>query len=162
MRGRKERQATKHDFPTPPARFRGIGYTHAPDGMPLVAFDLFVPKPGADELLVHVVASSLNPLDYKLADLNFRRWPNCARPYATSPRIRTSPGPSIEAARGAEARPLRARLFPFRLGGDASFLNVRFLLLLRHARPDAAATHTRGVRLKGECHDDQTIRDPWP
>jgi NADPH:quinone reductase-like Zn-dependent oxidoreductase len=35
----------------------------------LVAFDL--PQPGPDELLVHVVASSLNPLDYKLADLNF-------------------------------------------------------------------------------------------
>jgi NADPH:quinone reductase-like Zn-dependent oxidoreductase len=61
----------KHDFPTPPSRFRGIGYTRAPDGMPLAAFDLSVPKPGADELLVHVVASSLNPLDYKLADLNF-------------------------------------------------------------------------------------------
>jgi NADPH:quinone reductase-like Zn-dependent oxidoreductase len=61
----------KQDFPTPPARFRGIGYTHAPDGLPLAAFDRPLPQPGADELLVHVVASSLNPLDYKLADLNF-------------------------------------------------------------------------------------------
>jgi NADPH:quinone reductase-like Zn-dependent oxidoreductase len=61
----------KYDFPTPLARFRGIGYTHAPDGLPMTSFDLSVPKPGPDELLVHVVASSLNPLDYKLADLNF-------------------------------------------------------------------------------------------
>jgi NADPH:quinone reductase-like Zn-dependent oxidoreductase len=30
-----------------------------------------VPQPGPAELLVHVVVSSLNPLDYKLADLNF-------------------------------------------------------------------------------------------
>jgi NADPH:quinone reductase-like Zn-dependent oxidoreductase len=37
----------------------------------LTSFDLCVPQPGPDELLVHVVASSLNPLDYKLADLNF-------------------------------------------------------------------------------------------
>jgi NADPH:quinone reductase-like Zn-dependent oxidoreductase len=37
----------------------------------LVAFDRFLPQPGLDELLVHVVASSLNPLEYKLADLNF-------------------------------------------------------------------------------------------
>ena len=61
----------RHDFPTPPARFQGIGYTHAPDGFPLAAFDRPVPQPGPGELLVHVVASSLNPLDYKLADLNF-------------------------------------------------------------------------------------------
>jgi NADPH:quinone reductase-like Zn-dependent oxidoreductase len=36
-----------------------------------VAVDRPVPQPGPDELLVPVVASSLNPLDYKLADLNF-------------------------------------------------------------------------------------------
>jgi NADPH:quinone reductase-like Zn-dependent oxidoreductase len=64
-------RAMRHDLPSPPAAFRGIGYTHAPHGMPLAAFDLSVPKPGPDELLVHVVVSSLNPLDYKLADLNF-------------------------------------------------------------------------------------------
>ena len=49
----------KHDFPTLSARFKGIGYTHAPDGLPLVAVDRPVPQPGPDELLVHVVASSL-------------------------------------------------------------------------------------------------------
>jgi NADPH:quinone reductase-like Zn-dependent oxidoreductase len=37
----------------------------------LVALDRPVPQPGPDELLVRVIASSLNPLDYKLADLNF-------------------------------------------------------------------------------------------
>jgi NADPH:quinone reductase-like Zn-dependent oxidoreductase len=30
-----------------------------------------VPKPGADEVLIRVAASSLNPLEFKLADLNF-------------------------------------------------------------------------------------------
>jgi NADPH:quinone reductase-like Zn-dependent oxidoreductase len=30
-----------------------------------------VPQPGADQVLIRVAASSLNPLEYKLADLNF-------------------------------------------------------------------------------------------
>jgi NADPH:quinone reductase-like Zn-dependent oxidoreductase len=60
-----------HQIETIPARFTGIGYTRAPKGLPLEAFEHDVPKPGADELLVHVVTSSLNPLDYKLAELNF-------------------------------------------------------------------------------------------
>jgi NADPH:quinone reductase-like Zn-dependent oxidoreductase len=51
--------------------FRAIGYTRAPHGLPLDVFDSPVPMPGPGELLVHVVSSSLNPLDYKLAELNF-------------------------------------------------------------------------------------------
>ena len=54
-----------------PSRFQAIGYTRARQGLPLDAFDRPLPKPGTDELLIHVVASSLNPLDYKLAELNF-------------------------------------------------------------------------------------------
>jgi NADPH:quinone reductase-like Zn-dependent oxidoreductase len=54
-----------------PARFRAIGYTRARQGLPLDAFDRSPPKPGPHDLLVHVVSSSLNPLDYKLAELNF-------------------------------------------------------------------------------------------
>src|SRR5665213_1297745 len=66
-----EENAMKHQIEVPPARFTGIGYTRAPQGLPLEAFEMAVPKPGPDELLVHVVSSSLNPLDYKLAELNF-------------------------------------------------------------------------------------------
>jgi DNA-binding transcriptional ArsR family regulator len=41
-----------------------------------------------------------------------RRWPNCARPCATSPRIRTSPAPSIESARRGDVRhPPRPHLY---------------------------------------------------
>lgn len=59
------------DAPTPPAVYRAIGYTRAPGGLPLEAFDQAVPRPAPDDILVHVVASSLNPLDLKLAELNF-------------------------------------------------------------------------------------------
>jgi NADPH:quinone reductase-like Zn-dependent oxidoreductase len=51
--------------------FHAIGYTRAPDGLPLEAFYRPVPKPGPNDVLVHTVSSSLNPLDYKLAELNF-------------------------------------------------------------------------------------------
>jgi NADPH:quinone reductase-like Zn-dependent oxidoreductase len=51
--------------------FQAIGYTRAPDGLPLEVFERPMPKPAPDELLVHIVSSSLNPLDYKLAELNF-------------------------------------------------------------------------------------------
>jgi NADPH:quinone reductase-like Zn-dependent oxidoreductase len=60
-----------NEVPSPAARFRAIGYTRARQGLPLDAFDRALPKPGAHDLLVHVVSSSLNPLDYKLAELNF-------------------------------------------------------------------------------------------
>src|SRR5215470_14200303 len=55
----------------PTANVRAIGYTRALQGLPLTAFDLPAREPGPDELLVHAVSSSLNPLDYKLAELNF-------------------------------------------------------------------------------------------
>ena len=55
----------------PAANVRAIGYTRALQGLPLTAFDLPAREPGPDELLVHTVSSSLNPLDYKLAELNF-------------------------------------------------------------------------------------------
>jgi NADPH:quinone reductase-like Zn-dependent oxidoreductase len=56
---------------TPAGNVRAIGYTRALQGLPLTAFDLPAREPGPDELLVHTVSSSLNPLDYKLAELNF-------------------------------------------------------------------------------------------
>jgi NADPH:quinone reductase-like Zn-dependent oxidoreductase len=56
---------------TTPATFHGIGYTKPKDGFPLQAIELPVPRPAADQVLIHVVCSSLNPLDYKLAELNF-------------------------------------------------------------------------------------------
>lgn len=52
-------------------RFKGIGYTRAPNGLPLEAFDRSLPEPAPNDLLVRTVSSSLNPLDYKLAALNF-------------------------------------------------------------------------------------------
>src|SRR5579864_7498307 len=59
-----------HD-PLIPDHFQAIGYTRAPNGLPLEVFDRPAPKPAAGDLLIHVVSSSLNPLDYKLAELNF-------------------------------------------------------------------------------------------
>jgi len=59
------------DLVTPADHVQAIGYTRAPNGLPLEMFERNVLKPQADELLVHIVSSSLNPLDYKLAELNF-------------------------------------------------------------------------------------------
>jgi NADPH:quinone reductase-like Zn-dependent oxidoreductase len=56
---------------TIPETFVGVGYTKERSGLPLEAVRVPVPKPGADEVLIRVAASSLNPLEYKLADLNF-------------------------------------------------------------------------------------------
>jgi NADPH:quinone reductase-like Zn-dependent oxidoreductase len=56
---------------SPPTQFRAIGYTRAQQGLPLNAFERPLPEPRRDEMLVHTVTSSLNPLDYKLAELNF-------------------------------------------------------------------------------------------
>ena len=54
-----------------PETFLGIGYTKDRGGLPLEAVRVPVPRPGADQVLIRVVASSLNPLEYKLAELNF-------------------------------------------------------------------------------------------
>jgi NADPH:quinone reductase-like Zn-dependent oxidoreductase len=49
----------------------GVGYTRDRAGLPREAVRLPVPRPAADQVLIRVAASSLNPLEYKLADLNF-------------------------------------------------------------------------------------------
>jgi NADPH:quinone reductase-like Zn-dependent oxidoreductase len=56
---------------TIPETFLGVGYTRDRAGLPLEAVRVPVPRPAADEVLIRVAASSLNPLEYKLADLNF-------------------------------------------------------------------------------------------
>jgi len=56
---------------TIPETFLGVGYTRDRAGLPLEAVRVPVPQPAAEEVLIRVAASSLNPLEYKLADLNF-------------------------------------------------------------------------------------------
>src|SRR5271155_3359720 len=54
-----------------PETFPGVGYTRDRAGLPLEAGRGSVRRPAADQVLIRVAASSLNPLEYKLADLNF-------------------------------------------------------------------------------------------
>src|ERR1700728_2437282 len=54
-----------------PETFLGVGYTRDRAGLPLEAVRVRVPQPAAGQVLIRVAASSLNPLEYKLADLNF-------------------------------------------------------------------------------------------
>ncbi|OIJ85639.1 quinone oxidoreductase family protein [Streptomyces colonosanans] len=54
-----------------PETFLGVGYTRDRAGLPLEAVRVPVPRPAADQVLIRIAASSLNPLEYKLADLNF-------------------------------------------------------------------------------------------
>jgi hypothetical protein len=54
-----------------PATFDGIGYTRSGGGLPLEAISVELPKPGPDQVLIHAFWSSLNPLEYKLTQLNF-------------------------------------------------------------------------------------------
>jgi NADPH:quinone reductase-like Zn-dependent oxidoreductase len=54
-----------------PETFLGVGYTRDRAGLPLESVRVPVPRPADDEVLVRVAASSLNPLEYKLAELNF-------------------------------------------------------------------------------------------
>jgi NADPH:quinone reductase-like Zn-dependent oxidoreductase len=49
----------------------GVGYTRDRAGLPLDAVRVPVPQPAADQVLIRVVASSLNPPKNKLAALNF-------------------------------------------------------------------------------------------
>jgi NADPH:quinone reductase-like Zn-dependent oxidoreductase len=56
---------------TIPETFLGVGYTRDRAGLPLEAVRVPVPQPAADQVLIRVATSSLNPLEYKLADLNF-------------------------------------------------------------------------------------------
>jgi NADPH:quinone reductase-like Zn-dependent oxidoreductase len=56
---------------TIPQTFLGVGYTKDRAGLPLEAVRVRVPQPAADQVLIRVAASSLNPLEYKLAELNF-------------------------------------------------------------------------------------------
>ena len=58
---------------TIPEAFLGVGYAKDRAGLPLEAVRVPVARPGADQVLICVAASSLNPLEYKLADLNFFR-----------------------------------------------------------------------------------------
>jgi NADPH:quinone reductase-like Zn-dependent oxidoreductase len=60
-----------HGTLTIPDTFLGVGYTKDRTGLPLDAVRVPVPRPGTDQVLIRVAASSLNPLEYKLADLNF-------------------------------------------------------------------------------------------
>jgi NADPH:quinone reductase-like Zn-dependent oxidoreductase len=57
--------------PVIPETFEGVGYTRSRNGFPLEAVRVATPRPGLGQILIHVVCSSLNPLDYKLAELNF-------------------------------------------------------------------------------------------
>jgi NADPH:quinone reductase-like Zn-dependent oxidoreductase len=52
---------------TIPETFLGVGYTRDRAGLPLEAVRVPVPRPAADQVLIRVAASSLNPLEYKLA-----------------------------------------------------------------------------------------------
>src|ERR1700761_3431842 len=54
-----------------PETFEGIGYAKPRDGFPLEAIRVPVPRPGPEQVLIKAAYSSLNPLEYKLADLNF-------------------------------------------------------------------------------------------
>jgi NADPH:quinone reductase-like Zn-dependent oxidoreductase len=56
---------------TIPGTFLGIGYTKDRAGLPLEAVRVPVRRPEADQVLIRIAASSLNPLEYKLAELNF-------------------------------------------------------------------------------------------
>ncbi len=54
-----------------PESFDGIGYARPRAGLPLEVITVPVPRPGPDQILIRTLYSSLNPLDYKLAELNF-------------------------------------------------------------------------------------------
>jgi NADPH:quinone reductase-like Zn-dependent oxidoreductase len=57
--------------PSLPSHFNGVGYTKEKNSLPLESIRVPVPQPSANQVLIHVYSSSLNPLEYKLALLNF-------------------------------------------------------------------------------------------
>jgi hypothetical protein len=95
---------------TIPETFLGVGYTRDRAGLPLEAVRVPVPQPGADQVLIRVAASSLNPLEYKLAELNFLGRTPPRRPGPRPVRIRGG-----ERQRGARCNRWR------RSGGDGGF-----------------------------------------
>jgi NADPH:quinone reductase-like Zn-dependent oxidoreductase len=54
-----------------PETFLGVGYTRDRAGLPLEAVRVPVVQPADDQVLIRIATSSLNPLEYKLAELNF-------------------------------------------------------------------------------------------
>jgi NADPH:quinone reductase-like Zn-dependent oxidoreductase len=54
-----------------PSYFDGVGYTRDKNSLPLESIRVPVPQASANQVLIHVYGSSLNPLEYKLALLNF-------------------------------------------------------------------------------------------
>src|SRR5271167_1350798 len=68
---RYQRRSPNHEPKMIPETFLGVGYTRDRAGLPLEAVRVPVEQPAADQVLIRVAASSLNPLEYKLADLNF-------------------------------------------------------------------------------------------
>src|ERR1700744_3002720 len=68
---RQRMESVMEKIPTIPETFLGVGYTRDRAGLPLKAVRVRVPQPVAGQVLIRVAASSLNPLEYKLADLNF-------------------------------------------------------------------------------------------
>lgn len=54
-----------------PSTFPGIGTRHTAVGAPLERIPTRVPSPARDQVLIEVYATSLNPLERKLADINF-------------------------------------------------------------------------------------------
>ena len=88
---------------TIPETFVGVGYTSDRAGLPLEAVRVPVPRPAADQVLICVAASSLNPLEYKLADCG--RCP--ARARCTEAKRRTitvRPRDQYEALQAARSR----------------------------------------------------------
>src|SRR6201993_1115236 len=65
------RRRTMKQIQAIPETFVGVGYTRDRAGLPLEHVRVPVQRAAADQVLIRVAASSLNPLEYKLADLNF-------------------------------------------------------------------------------------------
>jgi NADPH:quinone reductase-like Zn-dependent oxidoreductase len=69
--GRLRKKDIMNPSLTIPEAFLGVGYTKDRAGLPLEAVRVPVRQPEPNQVLIRVAASSLNPLEYKLAELNF-------------------------------------------------------------------------------------------